>query len=83
VTRLEVRRPALRHDLAQQPAPAWRASLTWPRLPAAADVAITGAGYLAYASCAWPSGPAVTPRLRTRPICGGPNAGRTWTSSRL
>ena len=56
MTRLEVRRPALRHDLAQQPAPAWRASLTWPRLPAAADVAITGAGYLAYASCAWPSG---------------------------
>ncbi len=32
--------------------------------------------------CAWPSGPAVTPRLRTRPSCGGPNAGCTWTSSR-
>ena len=33
----------------RQPAPARRAGLTWPRLPAAAEVAITGAGYLAYA----------------------------------
>jgi hypothetical protein len=49
VTRLEVRRPALRHTLVRQPAPARRAGLTWPRLPAAAEVAITGAGYLAYA----------------------------------
>ena len=28
------------------------------------------------------SRPAITPRLRTRPGCGGPNAGCTWTSSR-
>jgi len=49
VTRLDVRRPALRHTLVRQPAPARRAGLTWPRLPAAAEVAITGAGYLAYA----------------------------------
>jgi hypothetical protein len=49
VTRLEVRRRALRHDLVRQPAPARRAGLTWPRLPAAAEVAITGAGYLGYA----------------------------------
>ena len=49
MTRLEVRRPALRHTLVRQPAPARRAGLTWPRLPAAAEVAITGAGYLAYA----------------------------------
>jgi hypothetical protein len=31
VTRLEVRRPALRHTLVRQPAPARRAGLTWPR----------------------------------------------------
>jgi PAP2 superfamily len=49
VTRLEVRRPAPRHTLVRQPAPARRAGLTWPRLPVAAEVAITGAGYLAYA----------------------------------
>jgi hypothetical protein len=49
VTRLEVHRRALRHDLVRQPAPARRAGLTWPRLPAAAEVAIIGAGYLAYA----------------------------------
>src|SRR5712671_5688427 len=49
VTRLEIRRPALRHTLVRQPAPARRAGLTWPRLPAAAEAAITGAGYLAYA----------------------------------
>jgi hypothetical protein len=49
VTRLEIRRPALRHTLVRQPAPARRAGLTWPRLPAAAEVAITGAGYLGYA----------------------------------
>ena len=49
MTRLEVRRRALRHDLVRQPAPARRAGLTWPRLPAAAEVAIIGAGYLAYA----------------------------------
>src|SRR5260370_1276460 len=30
-------------------APARRAGLTWPRLPAAAEVAIIGAGYLGYA----------------------------------
>ena len=49
MTWLEVRRRALRHDLVRQPAPARRAGLTWPRLPAAAEVAIIGAGYLAYA----------------------------------
>ena len=49
MTRLEVRRRALRHDLVRQPAPARRAGLTWPRLPAAAEVAIIGAGYLGYA----------------------------------
>jgi len=49
VTRLEVRRRALRHDLVRQSAPERRAGLTWPRLPAAAEVAIIGAGYLAYA----------------------------------
>jgi hypothetical protein len=49
VTRLEVRRRALRHDLVRQPTPARRAGLTWPRLPTAAEVAIMGAGYLAYA----------------------------------
>jgi PAP2 superfamily len=49
VTRLQVRRPAPRRNLVQQPAPARRAGLTWPRLPAAAEVAIIGAGYLAYA----------------------------------
>ena len=49
MTRLEVRRRALRHDLVRQPTPARRAGLTWPRLPAAAEVAIIGAGYLAYA----------------------------------
>ena len=49
MTRLEVRRLALRHNLVRQPAPAWRVGLTWPRLPAAAEVAIIGAGYLAYA----------------------------------
>ena len=30
--------------------------------------------------CAWPSGPTITPRLCTRPSCGGPNAGCTWPS---
>ncbi len=49
MTWLEVRRRVLRHDLVRQPAPARRAGLTWPRLPAAAEVAIIGAGYLAYA----------------------------------
>ena len=49
MTRLEVRRRALRYDLVRQSAPARRAGLTWPRLPAAAEVAIIGAGYLAYA----------------------------------
>ena len=49
MTRLEVRRRALRHDLVRQSAPPRRAGLTWPRLPAAAEVAIIGAGYLAYA----------------------------------
>src|SRR5260370_37188975 len=49
VTRLDVRRPALRHTLVRQPAPARRAGLTWPRLPPAAKAAITGAGYLAHA----------------------------------
>ena len=49
MTRLEVRRRTLRHDLVRQPDPALRAGLTWPWLPAAAEVAITGAGYLGYA----------------------------------
>jgi hypothetical protein len=49
VTRLEIRGPALRHTMVRQPTPARRAGLTWPRLPAAAEVPITGAGYLAYA----------------------------------
>jgi len=49
VTRLEVRRRALRHDLVRQPAPARRAGLTWPRLPAAAEVAIVAVGYFGYA----------------------------------
>jgi len=82
VTRLEIRRPALRHTLVRQPAPARRAGLTWPRLPAAAEAAITGAGYLAYALVRLAVRAAVTPRSRTRPSCGGPNAGCTWTSSR-
>ena len=82
MARLEVRRRAPRHDLVRQPAPARRAGLTWPRLPAVAEVAITGAGYLAYALVRLAVRPTVTPRLRTGPSCGGPNAGCTWTSSR-
>ena len=46
---LEVRRRALRHDLVRQPTPARRAGLTWPRLPAAAEVATVAVGYFGYA----------------------------------
>jgi PAP2 superfamily len=49
VTRLEVRRAALRRTLALRSAPARRAGLTWPRLPAAAEVAIIAVGYFGYA----------------------------------
>jgi hypothetical protein len=83
VTRLEVRRRALRHDLVRQPAPARRAGLTWPRLPAAAEVAITGAGYLGYAlvRLAVQARPSRRVDARGRAVAG-PNAGCTWTSSR-
>jgi hypothetical protein len=43
------RPPSSRHDRTRQAAPAWRAGLTWPRLPEAAEAAIVGAGYLGYA----------------------------------
>lgn len=49
MTRLEVRRPPPRHTLVRRPAPARRAGLTWPRLPAAAEVAIVAVGYFGYA----------------------------------
>ena len=55
----------------RQPALARRAGLTWPRLPAAAEVAITGAGYLGYALVRLAVRAAVTPRSCTRPSCGG------------
>ena len=49
VTRLEVRRLAPRHTPVRQLAPARRIGLTWPRSPAAGEVAIVAVGYFGYA----------------------------------
>ena len=48
-------------------APARRSGLAWPRLPAAAELATIGAGYLGYALVPWPSTRTGMPRSRTRP----------------
>ena len=56
-------------------------SLAWPRLPAAAEVAIVAAGYFGYALVRL-AVRAGRPRSRTRPGCGGPSGGCTWTSNR-
>jgi len=82
VTRLEIRRPALRHDLVRQPTPARRAGLTWPRLPAAAEVAITGAGYLGYALVRLAVRAGRHAAFVHAAELWRANAGCTWTSSR-
>jgi len=82
VTRLEIRRPALRHTLVRQPTPARRASLTWPRLPAAAEVAITCAGYLGYALVRLAVQAGRHAAFVHAAELWRANAGCTWTSSR-
>ena len=55
------------------PAPARRAGLAWPRLPAAAELATIGAGYAAYSLVRLAIAPATMLRSRTRRSYGRPS----------
>ena len=73
--RPEVSRAGVRPVTA--PAPARRAGLASPRLPAAAELATIGAGYAAYSLVRLAIRPAARPRSRTQPSCGRPSGGCT------